>query len=178
MACTLSNFKWSWTVDSTPKSELKKFDLFAQVVLEDESSCKSRFREITLFLHSFPWLELIFISYYWKLLISLEGFPGSASGKEPACQCRRYKRWGFRPPDDPLEKGMATHSSIHAWRIPWAEEPADCSPRGSAQSDRLKRLSMLLKSPFQLIWVGLNFCRREMSALLSLGCQVEWKEAL
>ena len=26
--------------------------------------------------------------------------------------------WG-----DPLEKEMTTHSSIHAWRIPWAEEP-------------------------------------------------------
>ena len=25
--------------------------------------------------------------------------------------------------EDPLEKGMATHSSIHAWRIPWIEEP-------------------------------------------------------
>ena len=25
--------------------------------------------------------------------------------------------------DDPLEKGKATHSSILAWRIPWAEEP-------------------------------------------------------
>ena len=24
---------------------------------------------------------------------------------------------------DPLEKGMATHSSILAWRIPWAEKP-------------------------------------------------------
>ena len=24
---------------------------------------------------------------------------------------------------DPLEEGMATHSSILAWRIPWAEEP-------------------------------------------------------
>ena len=26
-------------------------------------------------------------------------------------------------PEDPLEKGMATHSSILAWRIPWTEEP-------------------------------------------------------
>ena len=26
--------------------------------------------------------------------------------------------------DDPLEKGMVTHSSILAWRIPWTEEPA------------------------------------------------------
>ena len=25
--------------------------------------------------------------------------------------------------EDPLEKGMATHSSILAWRIPWAQEP-------------------------------------------------------
>ena len=25
--------------------------------------------------------------------------------------------------EDPLEKGMAVHSSILAWRIPWAEEP-------------------------------------------------------
>ena len=32
--------------------------------------------------------------------------------------------------EDPLEKGMATHSSILAWRIPWTEEPgrqATCS---------------------------------------------------
>ena len=26
--------------------------------------------------------------------------------------------------EDPLEEGMATHSSIFAWRIPWAEEPS------------------------------------------------------
>ena len=26
--------------------------------------------------------------------------------------------------EDPLEKDMATHSSIQAWRIPWTEEPA------------------------------------------------------
>ena len=26
--------------------------------------------------------------------------------------------------EDPLEKEMATYSSIHAWRIPWTEEPA------------------------------------------------------
>ena len=26
--------------------------------------------------------------------------------------------------EDPLEKGMATHSSILAWRIPWTEEPS------------------------------------------------------
>ena len=30
--------------------------------------------------------------------------------------------------EDPLEKEMATHSSILAWRIPWREEPCGCSP--------------------------------------------------
>ena len=27
--------------------------------------------------------------------------------------------------EDPLEKGIATHSSVPAWRIPWTEEPSE-----------------------------------------------------
>ena len=34
--------------------------------------------------------------------------------------------WG-----DPLEEGMATHSSILAWRIPWTEEPGGLQSTGS-----------------------------------------------
>ena len=30
--------------------------------------------------------------------------------------------------EDPLEEGMATHSSILAWRIPWTEEPGGLQP--------------------------------------------------
>ena len=33
--------------------------------------------------------------------------------------------------EDPLKKGMATHSSILAWRIPWAEEPSGLQSMGS-----------------------------------------------
>ena len=33
--------------------------------------------------------------------------------------------------EDPLEKGMATHSSILAWRIPWTEEPGELQSIGS-----------------------------------------------
>ena len=33
--------------------------------------------------------------------------------------------------EDPLEMGMATHSSILAWRIPWTEEPGGLQPMGS-----------------------------------------------
>ena len=33
--------------------------------------------------------------------------------------------------EDPLEKEMATHSSIIAWRTPWTEEPGGLQPTGS-----------------------------------------------
>ena len=33
--------------------------------------------------------------------------------------------------EDPLEEGMATHSSILAWRIPWTEEPSELQSMGS-----------------------------------------------
>ena len=33
--------------------------------------------------------------------------------------------------EDPLEEGMATHSSILAWRIPWMEEPGGLQSMGS-----------------------------------------------
>ena len=33
--------------------------------------------------------------------------------------------------EDPLEKGMATHSSILVWRIPWTEEPSGLQSMGS-----------------------------------------------
>ena len=33
--------------------------------------------------------------------------------------------------EDPLEKGIATHSSILAWRIPWTEEPGGLQSMGS-----------------------------------------------
>ena len=47
-----------------------------------------------------------------------------ASDKELASQCRSLRRCRFRSLglEDPLEKGMATHSGIRVWRIPWTEE--------------------------------------------------------
>ena len=52
------------------------------------------------------------------------GFPGGASSKEPTCQYRRQETWvQSLGEEDPLEEGMATDSSIPAWRIPWTEEP-------------------------------------------------------
>ena len=36
--------------------------------------------------------------------------------------------------EDPLEKGMATHCSILAWRIPWAEWPGESQSMGSKRA--------------------------------------------
>ena len=45
--------------------------------------------------------------------------------------------------EDPLEEGMATHSSILAWRIPWTEGPGglQSNPRGHKESDPTEWLS-------------------------------------
>ena len=52
--------------------------------------------------------------------------------------------------DNPLENGMATHSSILAWRIPWAEEPGGLQSMGSQsqtqQSDQHIHTHLLLHS--------------------------------
>ena len=57
------------------------------------------------------------------------GFPGSSGGKESACNAGDL---GLIPGlEEPLEKGMATHSRIFAWRIPWTEEPAGLQSVGS-----------------------------------------------
>ena len=57
-------------------------------------------------------------------------FPGGAGGEKSACQCRACKRCGFDPlgEEESLEEEMATHSTILARKIPWAEEPGGYSP--------------------------------------------------
>ena len=57
------------------------------------------------------------------------GFPGSSDGKESAFNSGDP---GSIPGlEDPLEKEMATHSSILAWRILWIEEPGRLQSMGS-----------------------------------------------
>ena len=47
--------------------------------------------------------------------------------------------------EDPLEKEMATHSSILAWRMPWTEEPGGLQSMGSQRvgHDRVTSLSLV-----------------------------------
>ena len=50
----------------------------------------------------------------------------------PAMQETRVQSLGWK---DPLEKGMATHFSILAWKIPWTEEPGRLHFMGVAELD-------------------------------------------
>ena len=47
----------------------------------------------------------------------------------------------FLGQEDPLEKEIATHSSILAWEIPWTEEPGGLQSMGSQESDMTKQLN-------------------------------------
>ena len=62
------------------------------------------------------------------MLHQVGGFPGGSGGKESACNTGDL---GSIPGwEDPLEKEMATHSSILAWRIPWTEGPGGLQSMG------------------------------------------------
>ena len=57
-----------------------------------------------------------------------EGFPGGSDVKNlPAMQETQVPSQGQ---EDSLEKGMATHSSTLAWRIPWTEGPGGLQSMG------------------------------------------------
>ena len=66
--------------------------------------------------------------------VSTTGFPGGLDHKESAGNAGdRVQSLGQ---EDPLEKGIATHSSILAWRIPWTEKSGGLySPRGRKESN-------------------------------------------
>ena len=70
-------------------------------------------------------------TYLFDPVLSLSpfGFPGESVVKYlPAMQETSVWSLGW---EDPLEKGMATLSSIPAWRIPWTEEPGGLQSTGS-----------------------------------------------
>ena len=58
----------------------------------------------------------------------------------PAIQETRVQSLGG---EDPMEKGMAAHSSILAWRIPWTEKPGGATVPGVTKSQTpLKQLTL------------------------------------
>ena len=53
--------------------------------------------------------------------------------------------------EDPLEEGMATHSSMLAWRIPWTEEPEGLQSMGSKSQTALSDFHFILCSTKRLV---------------------------
>ena len=72
-----------------------------------------------IFYHFFKSLPMRF---WWAFLVAqmVKGLP--------AMRETRVRSLGW---EDPLEKEMATHSRIHAWKIPWTEEPGGLQSMGS-----------------------------------------------
>ena len=57
------------------------------------------------------------------------GFPGGSDSKESACNAGDPV--SILGSERSLEEGMATHSNILAWRVPWNGEPGRLHPMGS-----------------------------------------------
>ena len=76
------------------------------------------------------WLD--YFGRYFRM-----GFCGSSGGKDSACNVGDP---GLIPgQEDPLKKGMATHSIMLAWEIPWTEEPGGPQASGSQGGVLIKR---------------------------------------
>ena len=71
--------------------------------------------------------------FHFKALYT-SGSLENVVGKESTCQCKRCKRLGVQTlgQEDPLEKEMATYSSVLAWKIPWTEEPGGPQSMGKS----------------------------------------------
>ena len=78
-----------------------------------------------------------FLHGVYSRVLEISRFCGGSVGKRIHLQCRRC---GFDPwVRNPLEEGMATHSSILAWRIPRTEEPGGLQSMGSQRVRRYWR---------------------------------------
>ena len=134
LSCFISNFYIKWLV-------LLWLILWLVLFLENYSLMILSYhdRVITTWILRFQRWELL-----GRLapILGIRDFPGDAAVKnllavqEPREMWVRSLGW-----EDLLEEGMATHSCILAWRIPWTEEPGGLQSTGS-QRVRLKRLSM------------------------------------
>ena len=84
----------------------------------------------------------------------------------PAMQKTRVWSLGW---DDSLEEGLATHSSVLAWRIPWTEKPGGLQSTGSQSWPWLKQLSMHACNHWGLV------LKDDAVKVLHSMCQQIWK---
>ena len=70
-------------------------------------------------------LDFLTLVSFVTFLTSLGAFPYGSDGKESTCNAGDGVQ--SLGQEDPLKEGMAIHSTILAWRIPWTEEPGGLS---------------------------------------------------
>ena len=116
-------------------SRFVSFSLFNIVLLISSSFNESLF--FVLFSKLYIYIKLflcIYDTFFNRRVLRrvIEGIGASLVAQRikhlPAMRETRIRSLGW---EDPLEKGMATHSSILAWRIPWTEEPGGLQSTGS-----------------------------------------------
>ena len=69
------------------------------------------------------------LALFLVILLVYLGFPGGSVVNNPPANAGDMNL--TLGPEEPLEKGMAAHSSFLAWRIPWTEEPGGQQSMGS-----------------------------------------------
>ena len=137
LACCLRMLQLCWKLQRTTYSNIA-----VECRGEVSKDCGDHNQHrLTLCWHTCPgssgWknvsIQICSFRRFWKIdkLLYIMGFPDGSDGKEPPAM-QKTRVWSPGR-EDPLEKEMATHSSILAWRIPWTEEP------GGLQSMWLKR---------------------------------------
>ena len=132
------------------------------------------------------------INFYFALIKCNMGFPGGASGKEPACWCRRHNRRGFDPGVGkiPWRRAWQPTSEFLPGESPWTEEPGGLQSMGSQRVEhdwttKHSTVSHLLLAKLRLlakIWTSMSrairkevciywakYCIRLFSLLLAHG---------
>ena len=117
---------------------------------------------------------MLFLPPIWASLMAgwVKNLPAMQETQEMQVWCPSHQ--------DPLEKEMATHSNILAWRIPWTEEPGEShgqrslvgySPWGNKKSDMTEQLS--IHACMHYLLLAQNF---DVPCFLScpLRCQASW----
>ena len=70
--------------------------------------------------------------------------------------------------EDSLEKEMATHFSVLAWRIPWTEKPSRLQSMGSQESDMTEQLS---------VQTDLYHLTPTVKKLISVDIEIKWENS-
>ena len=111
-----------------------------QINLEGLQFC-SCLSVLSIYLHCLLYQHLFALSFV------LLGFRGGSDSKHLSA-IQETRVWSLHQ-EDLLEKEIATHSSILAWKIPWVEEPGRLQSVGSQSRIRLSEVTFFSLSVFQ-----------------------------